>query len=253
MSQQLALITGGNRGIGKEVCRQLADKGYQVLLGSRSLEKGQQAVTELGHPAISPIQIDVTDPDSVAQAAKQIESKYKTLDVLVNNAGKKNKVDYALENTESLGLYLIRCFPGINYDSHERAISVDLHDVQKTMETNLYGPWRCSTAMLPLLQKSNHPRIVNVSSGAGSLNGMNGGTPAYGVSKAALNALTLKLARELPGMKVNAVCPGWIATDMGGAGGGPIEAGGASVVWACTIGKDGATGGFFRNGKSISW
>ncbi|CAB9500813.1 15-hydroxyprostaglandin dehydrogenase [NAD(+)] [Seminavis robusta] len=225
----VALVTGANRGIGKEVCKQLADKGYQVLLGSRSLEKGQQAVQELGHSAITPIQIDVTDQASVDQAAKKIQSKYQKLDVLVNNAG-------------------------INYDDHERAISVDLQDVQNTMETNLYGPWRCTTAMLPLLHKSNNPRIVNVSSGAGSLSGMSGGTPAYGVSKAALNALTLKLARELSStMRVNAVCPGWIATDMGGAGGGPIPEGAASVVWACTLDKNGPTGGFFRHGKAIPW
>jgi NAD(P)-dependent dehydrogenase (short-subunit alcohol dehydrogenase family) len=107
--------------------------------------------------------------------------------------------------------------------------------------------------MMPLLNMSTNPRIVNVSSESGALNGMDGGTPAYGVSIAALNALTLKLAKELPNMKVNAVCPGWIATDMGGAGGGPIEDGGASVVWACKLGKDGPTGGFFRNGEALRW
>jgi NAD(P)-dependent dehydrogenase (short-subunit alcohol dehydrogenase family) len=125
-------------------------------------------------------------------------------------------------DTLFFSLYLALGFPGINYDDHEHAISFDLQDVQTTVETNLYGPWRCSTVMLPLLKQSSYPRIVNVSSGAGSLNGMSGGTPAYGVSKAALNALTLKLARKLPGMKYNAVCPGWIATNVGWAGGGPV-------------------------------
>ena len=242
---QVALVTGANRGIGKEVCRQLAELGDydHIFLGSRSIEKGEEAVKSLlaninttgqsssvdGSKILSAIEIDVTDPSSINQAVKEIDQRAGgKLDVLVNNAG-------------------------INYDLERRATSVEMDFVRSTMETNLYGPWNCVQGFLPLLEKSDNPRIVNVSSGAGSLSGMSGGTPAYGVSKAALNALTLKLAEELPHMRVNAVCPGWIATDMGGPGGGPIGSGGISVVWACQISKDGPTGGFFRNGKPVEW
>jgi NAD(P)-dependent dehydrogenase (short-subunit alcohol dehydrogenase family) len=125
--------------------------------------------------------------------------------------------------------------------------------VREALEVNLLGAWRCVEALLPLMRTGG--RIVNVSSGAGSLAGMRAGTPAYGVSKAALNAFTLKLAAELrgSGILVNAVCPGWVATDMGGAGGRPVQEGAASVLWAVDLPDDGPTGGFFRDGLPISW
>ncbi|KAL7580470.1 hypothetical protein ACA910_004484 [Epithemia clementina (nom. ined.)] len=254
---QVALVTGGNRGIGKEVCRQLAQLGnYHVLLGSRSLEQGQVAANELiqsvlqqdetvrgsnnnnngaqSPPKITPVQLDVTDVESIQRVKTLIAERHGgQLDVLINNAG-------------------------INYDSWQHASTADLQNVRDTMETNLYGAWQCSMTMLPLMEKSVLPRIVMVSSGAGSLQDMSTGTtPAYSVSKAALNALTLKLSHDLAAkkrnFKVNAVCPGWISTDMGGPGGGPLKRGGASVVWAATLDEHGPTGGFFRHGQPIRW
>src|ERR671928_87723 len=133
--------------------------------------------------------------------------------------------------------------------------SADLGRVRRAMETNLYGAWRTALAFLPLLRRSPHPRLVNVSSGGGSISDMTAGTPAYSVSKAALNALTRILAAELRADRVlvNAVCPGWVATDMGGPGGRPVADGAAGVVWAATLPDDGPTGGFFRDGQPLPW
>jgi NAD(P)-dependent dehydrogenase (short-subunit alcohol dehydrogenase family) len=221
----VAVVTGGNRGIGLEVCRQLASLGHVVVLTARDAAKAESAAARLG---VDHHRLDVTDDASVALLARYLSERYGRLDVLVNNAA-------------------------IHYDTWQRASSADLDVVREAMETNFYGPWRTVLALLPLLRAARHARVVNVSSEAGSLASMGGGTPAYGTSKAALNALTLMLAAELPGMPVNAVCPGWVATDMGGAGGRPVEQGAASVVWAATLPADGPTGGFFRDGKRIPW
>lgn len=123
------------------------------------------------------------------------------------------------------------------------------------VETNLLVAWRVCEAFIPLMQKNGHGRIVNVSSGAGSLNERGAGTPAYGVSKATLNALTVKLAAELrgSGILINAVCPGWVATAMGNTGGRPVEEGAAGVVWAATLPDDGRSGGFFRDRRPVPW
>ena len=143
----------------------------------------------------------------------------------------------------------------VNYDTGQRAATADLDDVRRTLETNLFGAWNVTLALLPLLRASTDPRIVNVSSEGGSLTNMGGGTPAYSVSKCALNALTRMLAAELrgDGILVNAVCPGWVATDMGGAGGRPVSAGAASVIWVADLSRTGPTGGFFRDGRSLPW
>ena len=143
----------------------------------------------------------------------------------------------------------------ITYDTWQRAVDADLAVVREAAETNLYGPWLMVQQFLPLLRVSEHPRIVNVSSEAASLASMGGGTPAYTASKVALNALTRMLAAELrrDHVLVNAVCPGWVATDMGGPGGRPLEEGAASVVWAATLPDSGPTGGFFRDGRPVPW
>jgi NAD(P)-dependent dehydrogenase (short-subunit alcohol dehydrogenase family) len=222
----VALVTGANRGIGLEVCRQLGRLGFTVLLGARDAGRGARASRQLGGGPISPIVLDVADDESVRAAAAGIER----LDVLVNNAA-------------------------ILYDTWQRGVDADLDQVHEALETNLLGAWRVTQAVLPLLRASPAGRIVNVSSGAGALNGMGAGTPAYRTSKAALNALTRILAAELrgDGILVNAVCPGWVATDMGGAGGRPVADGAAGVVWAATLPDDGPTGGFFRDARPIAW
>jgi NAD(P)-dependent dehydrogenase (short-subunit alcohol dehydrogenase family) len=216
----IALVTGGNRGIGLEVCRRLAGAGHEVILGSRDPTKGRAVAAGL-----RVVQLDVADAESVHRAAEEIGE----LDVLVNNAA-------------------------ILYDTWARAETAELDEVKVALETNLFGAWRTTQAFLPHLRRSAHPRVVNVSSESGSLAGMSGGTPAYSVSKAALNALTRMLAAELgrDGILVNAVCPGWTDTDMG-QGGRPVADGAASVVWAVELPDDGPTGGFFRDGRPLQW
>jgi NAD(P)-dependent dehydrogenase (short-subunit alcohol dehydrogenase family) len=223
----ISLVTGGNRGIGREVCRQLAASGHTVILTARSAEAAAGAAVPMG---ADPLQLDVTDPESVAAAAGQVEARHGHLDVLVNNAA-------------------------VCYDTWQTAATADLTVVREAAETNLYGPWLMVQEFLPLLRRSEHPRIVNVSSEAASFAEMDGGTPAYTASKVALNALTRMLAADLRGDKilVNAVCPGWVATDMGGQGGRPVTDGAASVVWAVMLPDSGPTGGFFRDGRPLSW
>lgn len=228
----IALVTGGNRGIGREVCRQLARRGMTVILGARDAAKGAATAAELAAEGadVRPLALDVADPASIAQAAAWLADTFGWLDVLVNNAA-------------------------IHYDTWQRASAPDFTVVEAALATNTLGPWRLAAACLPLLRRSARPRIVSVSSGAGALADLTGGTPAYSLSKAALNALTLLLAYDLRGtpVKVNAVCPGWVATDMGGAGGRPVADGAAGVIWAATLPADGPSGGFFRDGQPIPW
>lgn len=229
----IALVTGANRGIGLEVVRQLAERGFTAVLGSRDPERGRNAAEALAADGLQGVEarrLDVDDPDSVRQLARELDGEFGRLDVLVNNAA-------------------------ILYDTWQSGVDADLEVVHRAFETNVFGAWRTTQACLPLLRRSSHGRIVNVSSGAGSLSGMGAGTPAYSVSKAALNALTRILAAELrgDGILVNAVCPGWVATDMGGPGGRPVEQGAASVMWAVLLPDDGPTGGFFRDGRPVAW
>jgi NAD(P)-dependent dehydrogenase (short-subunit alcohol dehydrogenase family) len=224
----VALVTGANRGIGFEVCRQLASRGFVVLVTARDEAKAKTAARKLANAgAVEPVLLDVADPSSIKNAQSEIATKYGLLDVLVNNAG-------------------------INYDTWETAENADIGGVMETITTNLLGPWRLCQAFLPLLRKSKAARIVNVSSESGSLLHMGACPPAYQVKKAALNALTRTLAGELrhAHILVNAVCPGWVATDMGGAGAPrSVEEGAAGIVWAATL----PTGGFFRDGKPLPW
>jgi NAD(P)-dependent dehydrogenase (short-subunit alcohol dehydrogenase family) len=226
----VAVVTGANRGIGLELCGQLSDGGYVAVLGSRDKQRGERAAAELSKPNVVPIQLDVADDHGVRSAAAWVADELGRCDVLINNAA-------------------------IEYDTDQRASSADLDRVHSAMETNLFGAWRTVLALLPLLRESAHGRIVNVSSEAGSLASMGGGTPGYHTSKAALNALTLTLAAELrrDGILVNAICPGWTATDMGGHGGRPVSQGAASVMWAVELPDGGPTGGFFRDGRPVPW
>ena len=231
--QRVALVTGANRGIGLEVCRQLAERDFVVFLTARDPVKARTAAKRLDKiGAVEPLSLDVADAGSIQKAAAEIASRYGYLDVVVNNAG-------------------------INYDTWEKAENADINGtVMETITTNLLGPWRVCQAFLPLLRKSRAGRIVNVSSESGSLAEMGAGPPAYQVSKAALNALTRTLAGELRqiGILVNAVCPGWVATEMGGASAPrSVSQGAAGIVWAATLPSGGPSGGFFRDGKPLPW
>ena len=232
-SEQVALVTGANRGIGLGVTRRLAGLGFIVILSSRDLAKGEDAAKPMAEGGLRVItkQLDVTDQKSVDELKSWVEEQFGYLDALVNNAA-------------------------ILYDSWQRAASADLNTVREAFETNTLGAWRMCQAFVPLLRKSGHGRIVNVSSESGSLSVMGGGTPAYSVSKAALNALTRLLADELKSSRilVNSVCPGWVATEMGGTDAPrSVEEGAAGVVWAVTLPDEGPTGGFFRDGQPLAW
>jgi NAD(P)-dependent dehydrogenase (short-subunit alcohol dehydrogenase family) len=202
------------------------------VLGSRDRERGEVAAARVRGEGldVTACQLDVAEPDSVEVAFERIGREHGRLDAVVNNAA-------------------------ILYDTWQRGVDADLDQVREAFETNVIGAWRVVQAALPLLRQSPAGRIVNVSSGAGALTDMGGGTPAYRTSKAALNALTRVLAAELRADRilVNAICPGWVATDMGGAGGRPVSDGAAGIVWAVELPDDGPTSGFFRDRRPIAW
>lgn len=231
-NQKIALVTGANRGIGYEICEQLSQLGLTVLLTARDTTRGKIATKRLNDRGLDIIfyQLDVSDKNSIKNVFDNIEQQFGRLDILVNNAA-------------------------ILYDKNQSTISVDIEIVNKALRTNLYGPWLLCQFFIPLMKKNGYGRIVNVSSGAGSLHYMEGGTPAYGISKAALNALTRKLASELTGtgILVNSVDPGWVSTDMGGLGGRPVNEGAKGIVWAATLPDNGPSGGFFYDGKPEPW
>ncbi len=219
----MALVTGTSRGIGAEIARELAaDHGFLVFAGARDPDDVEEDT------GIVPIELDVTDEDEIFAAQERIGSEVGHLDALVNNAGV--------------------------YGDPVGAADYDLDRAHEVLEVNTFGPWRLIEAFLPLLRRSDAPRIVNVSSGAGQLSDMNGGRGAYRVSKAALNALTRTLAWDEGDMKINAMCPGWVRTDMGGSGASKtVEEGAETAVWLATLPEDGPTGGFFRDRKPIPW
>lgn len=232
LAKRICLVSGGNRGIGFEICNQLAQLGHIVLLTARDLTKGKTATKQLTDKGLDIIfyQMDVSNQKSIDDTYDKIIQRFGRLDVLVNNAA-------------------------ILYDTWQRAIDADFEIVNQAFVTNLLGPWRLSKRFIPIMKKNGYGRIVNVSSSAGSLHFMGKGAPAYSISKTALNALTCKLAAELlgTGILVNSIDPGWVATDMGGAGGRPVEEGVKGIVWASTLPDDGPTGGFFFDGKPIEW
>lgn len=237
----IALVTGANRGIGFEVVHQLAAQGMTVILTARDMTKAQAATEQLQGEGLQviPKVVDVADSASVRTLAEQVELEFGQLHILVNNAA--GYVDWM-----------------------ETASTADLDAVHTLLETNLFGAWRMIQAFLPLLRKSEHGRIVNVSSGAGShgdtgfgLTTNNGASASYGISKAALNAVTVKFAVELAGngVLVNAVCPGLTETAPGmeAMGARPVVDGAKSIVWVANLPDDGPTGGFFRDGKPLAW
>jgi NAD(P)-dependent dehydrogenase (short-subunit alcohol dehydrogenase family) len=231
----VALVTGANRGIGREVARQLAERGYEVLVSGRDGEKSRAAAEELTQSTgatVRPLTLDVSDPQSIAAAAARVRADPGRLDVLVNNAG-------------------------IGSDFGVSGLAPDFAAIQRALETNFYGAYRLTVELLELLRASPHPRIVNVSSGMGGVAEMGGWSPGYRVSKAALNAMTRILSTELAGsgVLVNSACPGFVNTDMGGPMGATksVEDGATGIVWLATLPDDGPSGGFFRDGNPVAF
>ena len=239
MSNPLALVTGAAHGLGLEVARQLASTGVDVLIAARDPFQARVAAEDLEGVTALPIGLDVADPASVASTATAITKDPGRLDILINNAAAY------VEWTEV-------------------ASTADLEKAATVLQVNLFGAWRLTQALLPLLRRSQHPRIVNVSSGAGShadtefgLTVRHGAAASYGISKAALNALTSTLAAELTDTPiiVNAVCPGLTATWPGAEnmGARPADESAAGVVWAATLPDNGPRGGFYRDRSRLGW
>ena len=230
----IALVTGANRGLGRETARQLSARGYTVILAARDEAKARAAAEELSAEGgeVRPLALDVSDPAGVDAAAARVAADPGQLDVLVNNAG-------------------------IGSDFGVAGVEPDFDAIQCALDTNFFGAYRLTVALLPLLRHSAHPRIVNVSSGMGGVAEMGGWSPGYRVSKASLNAMTRILATELKDDRflVNSACPGFVATDMGGPLGAqkPVEDGAAGIVWLATLPDDGPTGGFFRDGRPVAF
>lgn len=262
------LITGANRGIGFEICRQLDGLGFQVILTSRNLEKGLKASMSLSENVIVK-QLDVTNEDSIAKLFEYVNSEIGKLDVLINNAGlgNANQNNPIISGIKSRlrqnfnGLYQMvkmasPLLKKVGIISHSpRAGTVLLNDVKKIMDTNFYGAWRMIQVFTPLLTKSDDGRIINISSGMGELKTLTGFYPGYSMSKASLNALTIMFSNELADstVKVNAMCPGWVKTDMGGADAPrSVSEGAETAVWLA-IEQHIPTGKFLRDKQEISW
>ncbi|TQK53609.1 NAD(P)-dependent dehydrogenase (short-subunit alcohol dehydrogenase family) [Brevibacillus sp. AG162] len=238
-NQRLAVVTGGNRGIGREIARQLSVKGLQVLITTRDEEKGRQTVEEMRKEGLSVVYqvVDVTDAESIRQMVERVKSDFGRLDVLVNNAG-------------------------IILDRSVSVLDVGESVMRETFETNYFGALRIIQASVPLMKEHRYGRIVNISSGLGAFDilqgllGLKGSSSAYRLSKTMLNALTCLVAQDVAdiGIKVNAVCPGRVQTDMGGED-APItvEQGADTAVWLATMEKDCPNGGFFRERMPIAW
>ena len=230
--QRIALVTGGNRGIGQATVHLLCQRGVRTIFTCRNPHDGQLALADLGslarqaefHP------LELTEQESVESLAGFMRTRHGRLDILVNNAG-------------------------VNYDDWQRVSSVSMAEVEYTLDVNLLGAWRMCNALLPLLQ-TGQGRIINVSSGAGTFAAQDGTTPAYSLSKGALNMLTRALARDLSrrGIAVNSVDPGWVRTAMGGDA-APLspEEGADAIVWLATEAGQEVTGGFFRRRQQVEW
>ena len=249
-NKPVALVTGANQGIGLQIAKDLVKHGFTVLVGSRNLERGHLAASEVG-PDAHALQLDVTDQGSITAAAGRIRQELGRLDVLVNNA--------AISNT--------RRKPGQSVEEYAkttRPSKVSLDEVRAVFETNVFGVLAVTQAMLPLLREAPAARIVNVSSGAGSLTRNADPTfpwrsifgPVYPASKTALNAMTLALAIELEStpIKVNACSPGFVKTNLNGyEGTETVEEGAREPVRLALLGPDGPTGTFTRTGSVIPW
>jgi len=235
--QRIALVTGANKGIGFEVVRDLARKGFHVFLGARNEKAGETAAEKLrtegakeDYGEITVLKIDVSKPDSIGRAAEEFSRKSDRLDTLVNNAG-------------------------ILLDDDKDVLTTTSEIFETTLRTNTLGALLVAQTFVPFLKKSAAPRIVNVSSGGGQLtDGADGWAPAYCISKTALSGVTVHLAAALPKFAVNSVCPGWVRTDMGGSNATrSVLEGAAGIVWLAADAPQSETGKFWRDRKVIPW
>ncbi len=220
------IITGGNRGIGKQISGELALLGHEVILTSRSEDKGLKAAEETGTQFM---QLDVSNDQSINSFVEVFRRKYNSLDVLINNAG-------------------------IFDDKSKPAHDPDFEIIERTIRTNLLGAWKLTVDLLPSLKESSDPRVINMSSGLGAMNDMGGQFPGYRLSKVGLNAMTQMIHAELgEGIKINSMCPGWVKTDMGGAGAHrTLEKGAETAVWLATH-HEIPNGKFLRDKEVIEW
>ncbi len=231
--KKLAAVTGGNRGIGFQICRDLAKEGFKVILTGRAAKKGLDATEKLKDEDLDVkfYHLDIIDSDSIENFYQAIVKDYGKLDVLINNAA-------ILPEPISSGL------------------SAGLQEIKETMETNVYGAIVLCQKIIPLMIKNNYGRIVNFSSGLGQLKEMGGGYFAYRVSKTALHAVTKIFASETSGydIQINCVDPGWVKTDMGGSGATSTpEEGADTAVWLSSRPKGEPSGKFYKNRKIIDW
>ena len=234
MTARVGVVTGASRGIGLEISRQLAQSGVNVVLTARDAQRGKKAAATLQRLGLNVLfhPLDVTDPQQIRALADYLSQTHRRCDVLVNNAG-------ILIDQRGAGV-----------------LALQMDTLRATLETNFYAPLQISQALVPLMRRHGYGRVVNVSSGLAQLQGMGDGTPAYRASKAALNALTLMLAAATKGsgILVNAMCPGWVRTDMGGVNATrSVEQGAETAVWLATLPDDGPSGGFFRDRTPIAW
>lgn len=230
MSERVAVVTGANRGLGLAAVKELAQQGYHVMLTARSLTKAEQAAEGI-KGKVTPVQLDVASDESINGFCDWLEKQTSRVDVLINNAG------------------------AIFGEPGTRALEVPASTVEQAFITHTLGPYRLSQRIVPVMNAAGYGRVVNVSSGMGALNDMEGSSPAYRISKAALNAVTRVFhAVAEANVKVNSVCPGWVRTDLGGQRATrSIKEGVAGIIWAATLLEDGPSGGFFRDGKPIPW
>ena len=231
--KRIALVTGGNRGIGLEVVRQLLKTDFQVVLSCRNVDQAKAAIPPWGAEtdSLSYLTLDVSDDGKVEEAALTFGHCFDRLDVLVNNAG-------------------------ILLDEAESILTVTEEVIQQSININSVGPLRVTRAFLPFLKKSDDARVINVSSLAGQLKNMGSWAPAYSISKTTLNAVTCLLSNELKadGIKVNAVSPGWIRTEMGGSDAtGSLEEGADTIMWLATEASGKVTGQFLRDREPTDW
>lgn len=239
-NQKVAVVTGGNRGIGAQICKELAQAEFQVILTSRDEEKGLAVCRQLQDEGLTVAyhQLDVTDDKSIEKLREFVEKDFGRCDVLVNNAGIFPDSKSASDNS----------WPSV--------LESGVDTVRTAMETNVYGPMLLCQAFIPMMKEQNYGRVVNLSSGMGQLTFMGGHCPGYRISKTSINALTRILSEETLeyNIHVNSMCPGWVKTDMGGPGATrELNEGADTAIWLSTLPDDGPRGKFFRDRKEFEW